>query len=248
MEFPPEELDPKDVADLGPAEVRNLHEIYRDYVKNEAELISQRSTWHLVIQGFLFGTLGVIGEWQPPVPTGDKLQFERYFLVYVLVFIGIAIAIIAKLSLNAAHIAIDALCKKWRKIVGLQPAGWSLLPHIAGGGSALAEGRGKIASLHIPTCIIIAWVLVFILATADRVALHPASPTLATENDQCGALASRDPQTLTEHDLVREIACATDNSQSLEKVLEQRFHLRVSITAVPEPLAPRASGRGRAKK
>lgn len=40
--------------------VEKLYQIYRDYLIHEDDLMNQRSTWHLLIQGFLFATFGAL--------------------------------------------------------------------------------------------------------------------------------------------------------------------------------------------
>jgi hypothetical protein len=41
-------------------ESEKLYAIYRRYIMEEAELINARLTWLLTIQGFLFGTYGLV--------------------------------------------------------------------------------------------------------------------------------------------------------------------------------------------
>jgi len=64
-----------------PPGLKRLYEIYRDYIKHEDDLINHRSTWHLLIQGFLFATLAGCGKsdlaGQRPTPLAGKLLILR---------------------------------------------------------------------------------------------------------------------------------------------------------------------------
>lgn len=167
-----------------------LYDIYRDYMKHEDDLLNQRSTWHLLIQGFLFATLGVIGEWQVAQRGPDPLYTERGFLVYVLAIVGVVIAYAAFVSIKAANDAIDSLEARWLLITGAYERQTKyLLPAIAGGGNPDAKTRGKKPAMWIPVAILCAWVVIFCMSIYDRVSPHPrldsapmpansASPTL----------------------------------------------------------------------
>ena len=142
-----------------------LYNIYRDYMKHEDDLLNQRTTWLLVIQGFLFATLGVLGEWVLQ-PGQDRLGIERQFLVYVLVVVGVVVASVAFLGITAASDAIDELRRKW-ELIRVHYQGWENLPEIAGGGDPTAHQRGKWPPRLIPAAIFIAWIGVLVLAFLD---------------------------------------------------------------------------------
>jgi hypothetical protein len=65
-------------------ELLSLYNVYRDYMKHEDDLINQRASWHLLLQGFLFATFGVMGEWQTEGGTGF-LHPRRYWILYGLI-------------------------------------------------------------------------------------------------------------------------------------------------------------------
>jgi hypothetical protein len=177
-------------------ELKELHKMYRDYMKHEDDLINQRSTWHLLLQGFLFTTLGVIGEWQLPKNGNDPLYTERGFLVFVLAAVGATIAYLSFISIRAANRAIDTLHKKWDDIQGVfeHPAK-NLLPEIAGGGGRNAKRDGKRPAMLIPVFIAIAWVLIFGMAVIDRVRPLPSKPpTAITNSDHTPPSGVSDPQ------------------------------------------------------
>lgn len=142
-----------------------LYNIYRDYMKHEDDLLNQRTTWLLVIQGFLFATVGVLGEW--PLQLGvDRLGHERLFLVYVLGGVGFVVGLVALLGIVAASDAIDELRRKW-DLIRVHYDGWEDLPEIAGGGDPTAHQRGKWPPRLIPASILLAWSLVLVLALLD---------------------------------------------------------------------------------
>ncbi len=151
-----------------------LYDVYRDYMKHEDDLINQRSTWHLLIQGFLFATMGVIGEWQVAKNVPDILHFERENLVYVLATVGIAISVTVAISMQAADNAIEALCGRWSKRIHKEfdPEVWDLVPAIAGGGAKTSKGLGKLAARVIPVFISFAWLAIAVMAFSGK--HHPA--------------------------------------------------------------------------
>ncbi len=146
-----------------------LYDIYRDYMKHEDDLLNQRSTWHLLIQGFLFATLGVLGEWQTAT-----LHFERENLVYVLAGVGVAISLSVGISTEAANDAIEALCNRWTERIHqeFEPEVLSLLPALAGGGHKNAKARGKLPARIIPVFIALAWLAVAAMAAWGK--YHPS--------------------------------------------------------------------------
>jgi hypothetical protein len=137
-------------------------------MENEDNLINQRSTLHLVIQGFLFATFGVIGEL--PAATGtDRLYLERWFLVYVLASADAAIAGFAYKSIKAANNAIKSLCEKWPAILEpYEKKTKNHFPAITGGGHPTAMDRGKSPAMWIPSIVAGAWILIFSISIYDR--------------------------------------------------------------------------------
>src|SRR5271155_2266738 len=76
------------------------YKIYRDYMKHEDDLLNHRTTWLLIFQGFLFATLGVIGEWQVAEPS--IFFTERNWLPFLLAGAGIFVAGFSWVGLKAA--------------------------------------------------------------------------------------------------------------------------------------------------
>ena len=155
--------------------VRDLYSIYRDYMKHEDDLINQRSTWHLLIQGFLFATFGVMGEWQPESGAGF-LNGHRLFLIMVLASTGMAIAVVACVSVAAAYLAIRRLCKGWEdakadsSVSNLR----DVFPGIAGAGGDWIKRCGIAAATVTPVLLVAAWLT--ILAVAIHSVHNPTPP------------------------------------------------------------------------
>jgi hypothetical protein len=143
--------------------------VYRDYIKFEHELQNHRSTWHLLMQGFLFATLGVIGEWQIGKEMPTHLVTEREWLPYILMSAGSLIAIAAFISIWASDMAIRSLVKRWHKQSGAEFDSDFIarVPDIKGGGSTWAERMGKVASMFIPVIALLAWIVVAIMYQLD---------------------------------------------------------------------------------
>jgi hypothetical protein len=161
-----------------------LYKVYRDYMKHEDDLLNQRTTWLLVIQGFLFATLAVLGEWvSPKDPLSDLLRTERLYLIYVLVGVGIFIAVAAFISILAANEAIDSLQEKWEKELRehYRAEDWDLFPEIAGGGHKKAKARGKTPALAIPCIVSLAWIIVAGMNANDKL-YRPAAASSAQTN------------------------------------------------------------------
>jgi hypothetical protein len=154
-------------------EMKSLYEIYRSYMTHEDDLINHRSTWHLLIQGFLFATFGVLGEWQSE---GKRWLFHSHKnqLVFILAICGFLIAIAALCSIIAANIALTSIRKKWRWIICGNAQVSLFFPDIAGGGSFWARGLGMTPAVCIPCIVAGAWG--FILYFSYQHGSLPSSP------------------------------------------------------------------------
>ena len=152
---------PTSVVTLRPEESEKLYAIYRQYVMNEADLINARLTWLLTIQGFLFGTYGLIVASQKPwVPWA--LSVLRWLSGF-----GAALSILAFVSILAARLAANALCEKWENLPHSRTF-TDLMPKIRGGGHPLAPMLGYTAAMFIPWALCAIWVVLFVLS------LHPS--------------------------------------------------------------------------
>ena len=163
-----------------------LYDLYRDYMKHEDDLINQRSSWHLLLQGFLFATFGVMGEWQ----AGDGKGFlhpQRYLILYGLIVMGFLISVFASFSILAANTAINRLQKQWNDLPGNLniPEGFcQLLPGLAGGGSKSAKFWGKSPAIAIPLIVALAWLWIL------GVAIHSQRSLAHTDASLTGSQTS----------------------------------------------------------
>jgi hypothetical protein len=136
-----------------------LYEIHREYIEHEDDLINHRSTWHLLLQGFLFAAFGVIGQWQTEKGCGF-LTGERYDIVYVLAGTGFLIALAALASTFAANMSVRRLIKGWDRITrrsGVDPKIWRVFPGLGGAGKKWIAMSGAIPAVIIPIVIVFAW-------------------------------------------------------------------------------------------
>jgi hypothetical protein len=242
MEEPQQErqIDPNfDLQRLSP-----LYEIYRDYMKHEDDLLNHRTTWLLVIQGFLFATLGVLGEWQLPGNSLDILYTERHWLVYVLGFVGVSIAVAAFASILAANRAIDSLHGQWKALRRKHGnPDWDLLPELAGGGHPTSKKLGKAPTLCIPVVVVIAWIIVSSMAAKDYIYPRPGSGVVEVravpQMHVCGEPITADKKGLTRKELIREMGCSLENVDGLDQQLQERFGVKLTLVHISPTINPK---------
>jgi hypothetical protein len=162
----------------------SLYSVYRDYMKHEDDLINQRTSWHLLLQGFLFATFGVMGEWQTEGGAGF-LHPQRYWILHGLIATGFLISLFATSSILAADAAINKLHADWnalRSKLNIPEEFWELLPGIAGAGSKHAKQWGKAPAIAIPIIISFAWLWIFFFAVHSQRNPVPASPPIQSQD------------------------------------------------------------------
>jgi hypothetical protein len=170
-------LPPFSKADFERAD--SLYKIYRAYIEHEDELINHRSTWHLLIQGFLFATFAALGQWQPG--PDHYLYDHRFLIVGIVALMGLSIAVCAFFSVDAADKALNDLQGGWSiaKKAAYFPASLEgAFPPLAGGGSPQALKWGKLPALAVPVIVAIAWVI--LLALDIYVGSQSKAPTQVT--------------------------------------------------------------------
>jgi hypothetical protein len=151
-----------------------LYRLYRSYLEHEDELIHQRQTWSLTIQGFLFATFGFsvqkLAEIQSRLvtdPACSGLTLEKCVakfpndigleaLVHILPFVGFGVSLFAWLSIEAARMAIEQLRNSWKSYRS-NNGGLPNLPMIVGGGSRTAKVFGFFAPRLISFVFMGAW-------------------------------------------------------------------------------------------
>ena len=138
----------------------DIYDRYRDYTKHEDDLINQRSTWHLILQGFLFASFGVFiqSEKTPTLLFDHRIGILRGFTI-----LGAAIAAAACFGIYAAAQSVDRLWDEWKNNV--IESGWfqkdltKLFPGLAGAGSKYISFCGVLPARLIPLLVLIAWCL-----------------------------------------------------------------------------------------
>jgi hypothetical protein len=103
---------PSPVVELDPDFERKF-KVYRDYIQHEDDLLHQRSSWNLTVQGFLFAAYGVL--LQQSLKEGATPNESIYrCLAWMLPVMGAIISGSVFLSVTAASKALDALGCKWK--------------------------------------------------------------------------------------------------------------------------------------
>ena len=106
--------------------------IYREYVKHEDDLINNRLSWNVTIQGFLFAAytfslqkigdirLGLLNKDIDPKRIGPLKVLhtlsDLHFLLAALAFTGIVVSMAVYLSIRAARLAISELENRWHEL------------------------------------------------------------------------------------------------------------------------------------
>jgi hypothetical protein len=212
-------------------EYKIVYDAFRDYMKVEHNLQNERSTWHHVIQGFLFATLGVIGQW--PAGQPDILKTEKTCLPFILAAAGIWIAKVAYDSIDAADIAISEICKRWTTAIANYPIEIrTTFPEISGGGSPEAERKGRRQVHRMPIIIGLAWISVLFMYSAD---------ILIARIKQCSPVAQTNSHPVeTKASLMEEYVAADTHSTDLAKQLRDKYAVIIppcdnNPPAIPKP-------------
>jgi hypothetical protein len=138
-------------------ESQRLYLIYRRYIMDEANLINARLTWLLTIQGFLFASYGLIASSERPW-FHEALNVMRYLSVF-----GMAVSVVAFVSIRAARLAANSLCKQWDGLAHTEKFK-KRMPSIRGGGHRQAHFLGYAAPVFIPWMLCAIWVVLLILS------------------------------------------------------------------------------------
>lgn len=131
-----------------------LHEhykIFRDYVEHEDELIANRLSWNITIQGFLFATYGLSiqkltevltphGTYGPVSRIPLELKSLQWLTIVLPVF-GMLISGISFFGVQAAQNAIEGLNEIWARVP--KPEGSPLLPELTGGATRQSSKIGS---------------------------------------------------------------------------------------------------------
>lgn len=204
-----------------------LYETYRAYLENENDLLNHRTTWLLVFQGFLFATLGALGQWQRAKEEPYLLFSEHHRLVDILAAVGGSVALVAGVSIFAAQLAIHTLRKQWEGLLHDDALSnntkWkTCLPGITGGGSPTAATLGMAAPVAIPIIVLTAWLSVAWMAHAAAASASPST-------------SKAKPQPLTRKELIEQVSGSLETTDELQRELQERFAVKVQIVPAPTP-------------
>ena len=174
------------------ADLKSQWDIYRDYMKHEDDLLNQRTTWHLVVQGLLFTALGVALQRKVDPGATDIFYTLHQWMVYILAALAISIAALAFGGVWAAHSAIEQLCKEWKEDVLPQyHLHLPKLPGLAGAGLIKAAEWGKRPSLFLPPLIAGAWIVICLLTIWGQA--HPKQSVDGAKQSQTQTQIAQPP-------------------------------------------------------
>jgi hypothetical protein len=135
------------------------YDIYRKYRLAEQNLLNNRLTWNLTIQGFLFATYGLSSQKQ----LSPAAVVHLTYLVEFIPWIGLVSSAALLLSVVGAMLVLLELNEKWKKLENDNEyknecnKDWRHLPNPAGAGVSPAFWLGLLPPLAIPTLSLISW-------------------------------------------------------------------------------------------
>jgi hypothetical protein len=217
--------------------IEEHYKIYRAYLEHEDDLLNHRSTWHITAQGFFFTALGVLLQWKPDKNSVDDLQFLRGFVLWLLPFLGMTVAVAAFSSITAAHAALNRLSDDWD--LTIRPS-YDLpdliLPQLAGAGERYARRYGKFPAITIPIVILLAWALILAALICSAWHRHFDAPTAFMPVNQSTISSPALPKAHSKSDLLKNYADADATVRDIEAQLLREYG--VAVIPVPEPITP----------
>ena len=154
-------MDAESHVALGHQNRVKVYELFRSHVVHEDDLIDQRTTWAVTIQGFAIAALGFsVGS------SGTNPKHQLTALIITIATIGIGVALISYVSVRAAQLAIRGICEEWewRKRDRHLDLRDEALPPFIGGGKAHATVLGHAMPLTLQTFFIAFWIVVIFYA------------------------------------------------------------------------------------
>lgn len=171
----PSRVEP-DVAPAGVATVgyvltkREYFDVFRAYRIREHDLLNQRLTWNLTIQGFLFVTYGYCVQKLAEIQVGENgvhldlvekshAMIQLREMVRVVPPVGLLLSIVLGFAVLSAYAALKRLRKDWNeKLEHLEP----YLPNPAGADVAALTRFGIITPISIPIIFTGAWLAILL--------------------------------------------------------------------------------------
>lgn len=127
---------------------KDLYDCSVQQIEYEQGLISNRISWMLTFQGFLFGAMALVA-------SDSSAQAVRITFKSVLPLLGILTSSLAILGIYASCLTIDAVRRRWR-------AHPDSCDYIATLGLNKASIAARITSYGIPVSTIFAWLSIMI--------------------------------------------------------------------------------------
>ena len=158
-------------ATNGEKEATDYYQRCREFVVHEDDLIHQRLTWLITLQGFLFGAYGFSMSAQASSLSAEGLKtsptplaLERYqdfasnlaALRYGVMYIGILAAFVASLGIIAAFRAIRSTARTMRSFPTKSAAGRPLFPALIG--RLESNIMGMLCGLSVPLLAAGIWI------------------------------------------------------------------------------------------
>lgn len=149
------------------------YRIFRSYIEHEDNLINNRVTWNLAVQGFLFATYGFSlqnlaeVEANPNFAAQIKLShsvMQLKILVLAIPLVGFALSLGVFFAVRAAQIALKKLredCKT--EVLDKAHEASCYLPLPGGAGKPWAIRLGFVPPFAIPLVFALAWAILFVL-------------------------------------------------------------------------------------
>ena len=204
INLPDDEPDGAEQRALAVTEYFEQFRIFRDYIEHEDDLINQRATWNVTIQGFLFAAFALIVQSRVQATEIDHtasmlMQLTAYGLIPV---VGFFVGFFSFLSTFAARSAIERLQQDydvhvlgaWSRVnwdsceqrrLRIRP----VLPKITGGGAKKAAILGFALPHCIPLVFVFAWPIAVGIAASNRLLDPPPTKTQPAQRTQVPASA-----------------------------------------------------------
>jgi hypothetical protein len=154
---------------------RKDFELFRDYIKHEDALVSDRITWFVTLNSFLLGSLALganLGLRKYIIrPNGSVYQFEytdpssTYLgFICILSFVGISISVTTYASVYSAHLSKQSIRRIWRRqfeLLDRKKLELSALtyPYLSAGGPSNSQ-RGFPYPVVMPRVLGLVWLFI----------------------------------------------------------------------------------------
>jgi hypothetical protein len=156
----------------------SMYTVFRQYLVHEDDLINQRTTWSITIQGFIIVAFGLSFQNRLNLNIANAAQiqsitkFDREYgmLILALATLGLGVSLICLVSVRAGQIAIRGLIKIWGQWHNAHPRSPGY-PPLSGGGEYWATRLGHAAPIVLQSFFVLFWITVLMLQLFVRFGL-----------------------------------------------------------------------------